>query len=197
MVRNIIACSVLLIFFVFVSTILPSFADEIKATDEIKKNPAMMKMLQKIELSKKILAQMQEQKSIDNTKSQHIQEQRNKAKASLDEQISRMNRDNEQYTSENAFAKFVSKKPASIQPIYQEMFSYHSSKVKDAKAERDRILSNGGKTQDAWDAYHKISATNRINLIQLNKDLSIKYSNANIIVQNTFDEKGKLPRTTE
>ncbi|NDB45939.1 MAG: hypothetical protein EB150_02215 [Nitrososphaeria archaeon] len=197
MAKNIIVCSALLSFFVFVSTILPGFADEIKATDEIKKNPAMMKMLQKIELSKKILAQMQEQKSIDNTKSQHIQELRNKAKASLDEQVIRMNKDNEQYTSENAFAKFVSKKPSNIQPIYQEMFSYHNNKVKDAKAERDRILSNGGKTQDAWDAYHKLSATNRIKLIQLNKDLSIKYSNADITIQNTFDEKGKLPRTSE
>ena len=197
MAKNIIVCSVLLSFFVFVSTVLPSFADEIKATDEIKKNPAMMKMLQKIELSKKILTQMQEKKSIDTTKSQHIQEQRNKAKASLDEQISRMNRDNEQYTSENAFAKFVSKKPANIQPIYKEMFSYHNNKVKDAKVERDRIISNGGKTQDAWDAYYKMSAINRITLIQLNKDLSIKYSSADITIQNTFDEKGKLPRTSE
>ena len=197
MAKNIIVCSVLLSFFVFVSTVLPSFADEIRATDEIKKNPAMMKMLQKIELSKKILTQMQEKKSIDATKSQHIQEQRNKAKASLDEQISRMNRDNEQYTSENAFAKFVSKKPANIQPIYKEMFSYHNNKVKDAKVERDRIISNGGKTQDAWDAYYKMSAINRITLIHLNKDLSIKYSSADITIQNTFDEKGKLPRTSE
>ncbi|WP_162858634.1 hypothetical protein [Candidatus Nitrosotenuis aquarius] len=197
MARNLIACSVLLSFFVIIGTVLPSFAEEIKATDQIKKNPAMMEMLKKIELSKKILAQMQEGKTIDNTKAQQMQELRNKVKASLAEEVNRMNKDYEQYNSQNAFAKFVSKKPGHVQPIYQAMFSYHQEKVSQAKSEYNKIISSGGKTKDAWDAYHKSSATNRIKLIQLNKDLSIKYGNADPAIQNTFDEKGKLPRTSE
>jgi hypothetical protein len=195
MVRNLIVCSVLLSFFVIVGTMIPSFADEIKASDEIRKNPAMMKMLEKIELSKKILAQMQEKKTADNSKSQQLQDVRNKVKSSLDEQLSRMSKDYEEYTPQNSFARFVSKKPADIQPIYQSMFVYHQDKVSAAKAEKDRILSSGGKMQDALDAYRKLSATNKVKLVQLNKELSIKYSNADITIQNTFDEKGKLPRT--
>ncbi|AJZ75510.1 hypothetical protein SU86_002975 [Candidatus Nitrosotenuis cloacae] len=185
----------LLSFFVIISTILPSFADETKATDQIKKNPAMMDMLKKIELSKKILSQMQEGKKIDNTKSQQMQEIRNKVKSSLDEQVNRMNKDFEVYNSQNAFARFVSKKPAEIQPIYQGMFDYQQEKINSAKAERDRILAGGGKFQDAWEAYHKISATKKVKLVQLNKDYNIRYANANIEIQNAFDEKGKLPRT--
>jgi hypothetical protein len=195
MVRNLIVCSVLLSFFVIVGTMIPSFADEIKASDEIRKNPAMMKMLEKIELSKKILAQMQEKKTADNSKSQQLQDVRNKVKSSLDEQLSRMSKDYEEYTPQNSFARFVSKKPADIQPIYQSMFVYHQDKVSAAKAEKDRILSSGGKMQDALDAYRKLSATSKVKLVQLNKELSIKYSNADITIQNTFDEKGKLPRT--
>lgn len=195
MAKNLVVCSMLLSFFVIISTILPSFADEIKATDQIKKNPAMMDMLKKIELSKKILAQMQEGNKIDNTKSQQMQEIRNKVKSSLDEQINRMNKDFEAYNSQNAFARFVSKKPAEIQPIYQGMFEYQQEKINSAKAERDRILAGGGKLQDAWDAYHKISATKKVKLVQLNKDYNIRYANANIEIQNAFDEKGKLPRT--
>lgn len=195
MAKNLVVCSMLLSFFVIISTILPSFADEIKATDQIKKNPAMMDMLKKIELSKKILAQMQEGNKIDNTKSQQMQEIRNKVKSSLDEQINRMNKDFEAYNSQNAFARFVSKKPAEIQPIYQGMFDYQQEKINSAKAERDRILAEGGKFQDAWDAYHKISATKKVKLVQLNKDYNIRYVNANIEIQNAFDEKGKLPRT--
>ncbi|MEM2160071.1 MAG: hypothetical protein QXN55_03855 [Candidatus Nitrosotenuis sp.] len=195
MARNLIVCSVLLSFFVIVGTMIPSFADEIKASDEIRKNPAMMKMLEKIELSKKILAQMQEKKTADNSKSQQLQDVRNKVKSSLDEQLSRMSKDYEEYTPQNSFARFVSKKPADIQPIYQSMFVYHQDKVSAAKAEKDRILSSGGKMQDALDAYRKLSATNKVKLVQLNKELSIKYSNADITIQNTFDEKGKLPRT--
>ena len=77
------------------------------------------------------------------------------------------------------------------------MFSYHNGKIKDAKAERDRIISSGGKTQDAWDTYHKMSSTSKIRLVQLNKELAIKYTNADATIQNTFDEKGKLPRSNE
>ncbi|WP_158507479.1 hypothetical protein [Candidatus Nitrosotenuis cloacae] len=195
MAKNLVVCSMLLSFFVIISTILPSFADETKATDQIKKNPAMMDMLKKIELSKKILSQMQEGKKIDNTKSQQMQEIRNKVKSSLDEQVNRMNKDFEVYNSQNAFARFVSKKPAEIQPIYQGMFDYQQEKINSAKAERDRILAGGGKFQDAWEAYHKISATKKVKLVQLNKDYNIRYANANIEIQNAFDEKGKLPRT--
>lgn len=195
MARNLIVCSMLLSFFVIISTISPSFADEIKATDQIKKNPAMMEMLKKIELSKKILAQLQEGRKIDNTKALQMQEIRSKVKASLDEQVNRMNKDFESYNSQNAFARFISKKPAEIQPIYKSMFDYQQEKINSAKAERDRILAGGGKFQDAWDAYHKISATKKVKLVQLNKDYNIRYANANLEIQNTFDEKGKLPRT--
>lgn len=195
MAKNLVVCSMLLSFFVIISIMPPIFADEIKATDQIKKNPAMMDMLKKIELSKKILSQLQEGKKIDNTKALQMQEIRSKVKASLDEQVNRMNKDFEAYNSQNAFARFVSKKPAEIQPIYQNMFDYQQEKISSAKAERDRILAGGGKFQDAWDAYYKISATKKVKLVQLNKDYNIRYANANSNIQNMFDEKGKLPRT--
>ena len=195
MARNLVVCSMLLSFFVIISIIPPIFADQIKATDQIKKNPAMIEMLKKIELSKKILAQLQEGKKIDNAKALQMQEIRNKVKASLDEQVNRMNKDFEAYNSQNAFARFVSKKPSEIQPIYQGMFDYQQEKIRSAKAERDRILADGGKLQDAWDAYYKISATKKVKLVQLNKDYNIRYANANSNIQNMFDEKGKLPRT--
>lgn len=200
MARNIIVCSVLLSFFVIIGTISQSFAiddTQIKATDQIKKNPAMMEMLKKIELSKKILAEMQEKKTHVDKNAQRMQEIRNTVKASLDQEINRMNKDYEQFNSQNAFAKFVAKKPSTVQPIYQNMFDYQQEKTKAAKAERDRILSIGGKFQDAWNAYQKISATNRIKLVQMNKDLNIKFASSDITIQSTFDEKGKLPRTSD
>jgi hypothetical protein len=75
------------------------------------------------------------------------------------------------------------------------MFNYQQEKIKSAKDARDKILSDGGKKQAAWDTYYKMSATSRAKIIELNKNLNIKYGNANIDIQSTFDEKGKLPRT--
>lgn len=199
MARNLLVCSALLGFFVIIGTISPSFAindSEIKVSEQIKKNPAMMEMLKKIELSKKILAEMQQKKTRVDQNAIKIQEIRNTVKASLEQQMSRMNSDYEQFNSQNAFARFVSKKPTEVQPIYKNMFDYQQQKISAAKAERDRILASGGKSQDAWSAYQKASTTNKITLIKMNKDLNIRFVNSDAAVQNAFDEKGKLPRTS-
>ena len=200
MTKNLIVCSALLGFFVIIGTIAPSFAiedSEIKATEQIKKNPAMMEMLKKIELSKKILAEMQQKKVRVDQNAIKIQQIRNTAQASLNAQISRMNSEHDQFSPQNAFARFVQKTPTTVQPIYTGMFEYQQQKISSAKAERDRILASGGKFQDAWNAYYKISSANRVNMIQLNKNLNIKFVNSDVSIQNTFDEKGKLPRTSE
>ncbi len=170
-------------------------SDEIKATDKIKNNPTMMQILKKIEQSKKILAEMQEGKKIQTQKIKAIQEARNVAKAKIDEEIGRMNKDNEPFTPQNAFAKFVSSKPIEVQSIYMSMFNYQQDKIKSAQKIRDQILAGSGKTKDAWDAYYKNSATSRIQMVSLNKDFNIKYANSDAKLQQVFDAKGKIPRT--
>ncbi|MEM3172323.1 MAG: hypothetical protein QXE82_02170, partial [Candidatus Nitrosotenuis sp.] len=166
----------------------------IKATDQIKKNPAMMEMLKKIELSKKILAEMQEQKKQQDQKAKQIEELRKNVEVNLANDINRMNRDYEPYSSQSAFSRFIVKKPAELQSIYLSMFNYQQEKIKSAKDARDKILSDGGSREDAWKAYHKISATKRAKMIELNKSLNIQYAGADIAAQDSFDVKGKLPR---
>ena len=170
-------------------------SDEIKATDKIKNNPTMMQILKKIEQSKKILAEMQEGKKIQTQKIKAIQEARNVAKAKIDEEIGRMNKDNEPSTPQKVFAKFVSSKPIEVQSIYMSMFNYQQDKIKSAQKIRDQILAGGGKTKDALDTYYKNSATSRIQMVSLNKDFNIKYANSDAKLQQVFDAKGKIPRT--
>jgi hypothetical protein len=74
------------------------------------------------------------------------------------------------------------------------MFNYQQEKIKTAQESRDKILASGGTWDEAFDAYSKISATNRAKMIELNKNFNIKYGNAEINIQNMFDAKGKLPR---
>ena len=138
---------------------------------------------------------MQEKKKVDDASAQRIQEMRKTVQAKLDSEIERMNKDGEQYSPQNAFARFVSKKPTELQNIYWSMFNYQNDKIKSAKDARDKILSEGGKRIDAWNVYYKNAATNRAKIIELTKDYNVRYANAVDEVQRTFDEKGKLPRT--
>ena len=198
MTRNVALYACLFSLFFLLTTCTQSYASdgtEIKATDKIKNNPAMLQMLKKIEQSKKILAEMQEQKRAADANAQKIQENKKAAQAKLSEEIDRMDKDNEPYSPQNAFARFVAKKPADLQNVYWSMFNYQNEKIKTAKDARDRILADGGKKIDAWDAYYKNAATNRAKIIELAKEYNIRYANADAGVQGTFDEKGKLPRT--
>lgn len=198
MARRFVFYASVLSLFVVLAWIPHVFAideDNIKASEQIKKNPAMMEMLKRIELSKKILAEMQEQKKHQDQKTQQIQELRKNVHVRLDEDLKRMNNDYDQYSSQNAFSRFVEKKPPQVQNIYWSMFKYQFEKVKTAKEVRDKILSDGGTKKIAWDAYYKAAATNKSKLIELNKNLNIQHANADVNVQNTFDSKGKLPRT--
>lgn len=197
MARSFVVCATMFGLLVMFSSLSHVFAiDEstIKATDQIKKNPAMMEMLKKIELSKKILTEMQEQKKQQDQKTKQIQELRKDAQAKLASDVNRMNKDYEPYSPQNAFSRFIVKKPVELQNIYWSMFNYQQEKIESAKYLRDKILSDGGSREDAWNTYHKISATKRAKMIELNKSLNIQYAGADIITQNTFDAKGKLPR---
>lgn len=197
MTRKLVFCGMILSLFAILNTtqIFAIESDEIKATEKIKNNPTMMQILKKIEQSKKILAEMQEGGKIQIQQNKAIQEARNIANTRLSEEMDRMNKDNEPFTSQNAFAKFVSKKPSEIQGIYVSMFNYQQDKIKSAQNIRDQILAGGGKTKDAWDTYYKNSATSRVQMISLNKDFNVKYANSDAKLQQVFDLKGKIPRT--
>ncbi|HET8720164.1 MAG TPA: hypothetical protein VFM64_04125 [Candidatus Nitrosotenuis sp.] len=182
---------------VVLSTTSQSYATEsssIKASPEIMNNPALMNMLEKIELSKKILAEMQEKQRVQEQRQQEIQQARKASQETLTADLETMKKDYEQSTPVNAFARFVSDKPTSVQDIFWSMFNYQQEKIKAAKDARDRILASGGSWSKASETYNSISATKRTDLIALNKDYNIKYSDSNTDVQNTFDINGKLPR---
>jgi len=196
MIGKIVFCGMVLSLFAILNTtqVFAISDDEIRATEKIKNNPAMMQILKKIEPSKKILAEMQEGKKIQVQQNKAIQEARNAANARLNAELDSMDKNNEQFTPQSAFAKFVSKKPASVQDIYAAMFNYQQGKIKSAQDIREQILASG-KTKDAWDAYYKNSATSRSQMVSLNKGFNVKYANADAELQQVFDSKGKIPRT--
>ncbi|TBR06796.1 MAG: hypothetical protein EPO62_09620 [Candidatus Nitrosotenuis sp.] len=197
MAGKLVFCGMILCIFAILN-ITQAFAindDEIRATEKIKNNPAMMQILKKIEQSKKILAEMQEGKKAQAQQNKALQEARTIANARLNAELVSMSKDNEQFTPQSAFAKFVSKKPANIQDIYVSMFNYQQDKIKSAKNIREQIMASSGSTKDAWDAYYKNSATSRVQMISLTKDFNVKYANADAKLQQVFDSKGKIPRT--
>ena len=162
--------------------------------DQLKNNPFAQKILDRIKIMKQqIIEKQQKQKQLQEHQ-KFIEEQRKIAKQKLDEQLSRMNKDYEQYTPRASFTSFVSKMPTRVHDVYWGMFDYHREKVKTAQEAMKRVLDNGGSYQDAREAYNKIAAIKRVELIEVTKNLNVKYGLADEKVQATFDKYGKLPR---
>ncbi len=170
---------------------------EIKATDEIKKNPLLMKVLKNIEISKKKIAEIQKKQLAINEHKKLLETQRKIADEIFQNNLARMNKNMENFTPRASFSKFLSGINQTHHDIFWSQFNYHEQKVKLARAAMDSVLKNGGSYEAARQAYSKIGSVSRTEIIGLLKDLNIQHGFANQEVQKSFDKYGKLPRTRD
>ncbi len=166
----------------------------IKTAEQIKKDPFAKSLLEKIEIMKQKFAQAKENQKRQQEHQKFIEQQRELAKQKLQKELSRMHDEYKDHTPKAAFTSFVSSKPVETHNVYWDMFSYQQQKVSDARKAMKAVLDNGGSLQDARDAYNDAAAVKRVKLIEMTKNLNVKYGLADNTVQSTFDKNGKLPR---
>jgi exopolysaccharide biosynthesis protein len=122
--------------------------------EDINTDPTAKHILAKIELSKKILADLQTSNMVQLTEHQKfVEEQRKIVKAQLQVKLDRMNKKYEDHTPRNAFTSYVSDKPDYMKSFYWDQFNYLDNKVSLAKKQRDLVLHNGGTYEQAQQAF--------------------------------------------
>lgn len=167
---------------------------EKNAVEDIKNNPIAEKILKNIEIARKEFSNIKEKEKKTEEYKKLIKEQRKAAQVSLEEAITRMNAKYEEFTPQNAFAKYVSGINSTHQEIYWDQFSYLNAKVTLAKDARDAVLKNGGTYTDAMKEYFKYAKMSKIEMLNVIKELNIKHGFTNKDTQSYFDPNGKLPR---
>jgi hypothetical protein len=177
---------------VFAQTVDNKFT--VRNADQISKDPFAKSLLEKIELMKKRLAAVEEAKKKQQEHQKFIDKQRELVKQKLAQDISRMHDKYKDNTPKAAFTSFVSSKPIETHNVYWDMFNYQQQKVMDARKAMKVVLENGGSLQEARNAYHSEAAIKRVTLIDMTKNLNVKYGLADEKVQSSFDKYGKLPR---
>ena len=164
--------------------------------DEIKTNSVAQQMLERIELSKKILADLQAGKNLQQTEKQKfIEEQRKISQQKLQLQLDRMNKEYEPFTPRNSFSSYLSGVNATYHGIFWDQFNYMYEKTRIAKAAKQEVIDNGGTYYQALQAYIKYASMTRVEMIKLNQELNIIHGFADAKIQKDFDRFGKLPRT--
>ena len=162
--------------------------------DDLKNNPIAQKILKNIEISKQRIAELQKRQNEKTEQQKFIDEQRRIAKDLLDQDLKRMYKDQEPYTPRNSFARFVASINSTYSGIFWDEFNYLDNKIQLARLAMNKVLQSGGSYQEARQEYFKYAALTRQEMIEVNKDLNIKYGFADPEVQKIFDKNGKHPR---
>lgn len=171
-----------------------STSDFTVLSGDLKNNPMAQKILERIEIAKQRIAEMQQKQTQIDEQKQFLAQQRLIAKQRLNQELERMNDENKEYTPRASFTRFVEKTPEKVHDVYWGMFNYHRDKVKAAQSAMNEILDKGGSYQEAREAYNKIAAIKRVDLIQITKNLNVDSGLADDSTQSAFDKYGKLPR---
>jgi hypothetical protein len=169
----------------------------VKASAALQKDPLAMRILAEMEKQKLSYQQQLQTKSQQTAQKAEVQEKRAIAKQSLDEKLNGFFDKYKDFMPRAAYTKFVEKKPEPVRSVFWGMFDYMQGKVDNARAAMKEVLDKGGSLHEARDAYFDHASTKRVQLIQAVEDLNIQHGFADKSVQDTFDEKGKLPRTDD
>ena len=162
--------------------------------NDITNNPVAKSILKNIEIARKEFANTIQKEKEKNDYQNLIDTQRKAAQASLEEELARMNATYEEFTPQNAFAKYVSGVSAANQGIYWDQFDYLNSKITLANDARNTVLKNGGTYTEAMKEYAKYAQMSKIEMLNVIKDLNVKHGFTDSETQSYFDANGKLPR---
>jgi hypothetical protein len=96
------------------------------------------------------------------------------------------------FTPRNVYDSFISQVDQNVAGIFWGQFNFTEHKTNDGLAAQNLILQNGGSSDQARNAFIQNASSSRSEIIQVNKDLNLKYGNASNDVQSKFDKYGNL-----
>jgi len=164
--------------------------------ESILTDPTAQTILKSIEISKRILAELQNPQQPQLTEHQKfIEEQRKIAQAQLQEELDRIDKRHADKAPRAAFAKYVSKFPERYHDYLWELFDYMYSKVIVAREHRDNVLANGGSASDAQQVFVQYAAISKAERIEFASEMILKHELVNKI--SNIDDFNALPTNTK
>ena len=170
----------------------PVTSEQITLSGDLKNNPVAQDILEKIEQTKKWIADL-EKREYEKTKAQkELDEKRAVALERLNQDLIEWENLWANYTSRAAFERFVEDKPVPIQGVFWDQFEFKEMKVDAGRAALKEVIANGGTLSQARAAYHKAAETKRIELIEMNAQFNVKHNLAYYKEQLLFNSTGQI-----
>lgn len=161
---------------------------------ELSNNPMVAKILSEIEYSKKQVADLQKNQKDQELNQRLIAQQRLIAKQLQDQAYQILQSQTSVNSSDNAYDRFLKTvQDNNTKLVFQDQFAFTKQRVNAGHEAMKKILDNGGTYEEAVAEFSKYAAIKRVEMIEMNKNLNIKYGLANAKVQADFDANGNLP----
>ncbi len=161
---------------------------------DLNNNPLVAKILNQIEYSKKQVALLQKNQHDTELNNKFIAEQRIIAKNLEAHALQIMQLESEKNSSKNTFTRFVSTvQDNRTKLVFLDQFDFTTKRVESGHLAMKKILDNGGTYEQAMQEFTKYAAIKRVEMIELNKNLNIKYGLADLKTQSNFNSNGMLP----
>ena len=167
-------------------------SEQITLSGDLMNNPVAQDILEKIEQTKKWIADL-EKREYERTKAQkELDEKRAVALERLNQDLIEWENLWANYTSRAAFERFVEDKPVPIQGVFWDQFEFKEMKVDAGRTALKEVIANGGTLTQARAAYHKAAETKRIELIEMNAQFNVKHNLAYYKEQLLFNSTGQI-----
>ena len=125
---------------------------------------------------------------------QEIDKKRQLAKEDLQKDLKESERRNESNSPRNVFYRFIQEVDSSVRGIFWQQFLFTEKISQQAHDAKEEALKDGKSSFEAMKIFQQEAAVTQKEVMDFNKNLSVKYGNSTLEVQNMFDENGKLPR---
>ena len=160
--------------------------------DGLTKNPLSQIIIQHMESVKKQQEEAEKKQLELEEKHNFIEQQRQLAQNSLEEELKGFEKGLELSTPRIAFERFVQQVDDSVQFIFWGQFNLTEQKHNEAHAAKNEALDEGEDSITATQVFQRKAAITKSEIIEHNSELNIKYGMADKSTQSYFDEDGKL-----
>lgn len=171
--------------------------EQVTLSGDLENDPVAQDILKKIEQTKQWIADLEKREYEKIEAQKFLDERRAVALESLNDDLLAWENLWVNYTSRNAFEKFVSDKPSEVQEVFWDQFEFKEMKVNAGRAALKKVIAEGGSLSDARNAYLKAAETKRIELIEANAQFNVKHNLAYYSQQLLFDIQGQFVNTTD
>lgn len=154
--------------------------------EDLKNNPMAQDILEKIEETKRWIKEL-EQREYERLQAQkELEEKRAQALESLERDLRAWEGLWERYTFEYRIEHYRG---------YSDYYEFTYSKITAGREAFKKVLDDGGTIPEAVQAYHKAAEIKRIEMIEVNSQINIKYGLAYYEQQLLFNSEGQFVPT--